>query len=62
MFTQKMNILDPKLFLRGGGADFHGVSPLMTNTIKTSFHEDLVKIGPAIAEFLCQKKKKHNGY
>ena len=43
-----------------GGTDFRVVPPLLNNTAKTSFGEDLVKICPAIAEQSRQKKKTQN--
>jgi len=43
-----------------GGTDFRVVPPLLNNTAKMSFGEDLVKICPAIAEQSRQKKKTQN--
>jgi len=39
-----------------------GVEPLMNNTTKTTFDEDLVKICPAAAEQSCQNKETQNSF
>ena len=50
----------PQIF---GGPVLYGVPPLTSNTAKTSVGEDLVKIRPAVAEQLRQKKRKtQNAY
>jgi len=48
-----MDVLSSQFFW----GDFHGVSPLTNNTVKTSVGEDLVKMLPAVAEQSRQKKK-----
>jgi len=53
IFAPKMEVLSSQFFW----GDFHGVSPLTNNTVKTSVGEDLVKMLPAVAEQSRQKKK-----
>jgi len=52
-----MDVLSPQFFFCKGEQIFMGVPPLMSNTAKTCFGEDLVKIRKAVAEQSHQKKK-----